>query len=101
MNEAIKWICSRHSIELFTFEIMDDHVHLFVSCPPRYSIVKTIAIVKGGTSYYIRSKHTPLRRYAAFWNRGGMFRSVGNVSAEVVSKYIDKNNWALAQKRLI
>ena len=100
MEDAIEWICSRHKIELFQYEIMDDHVHLFVSCPPCYSISKVVAVIKGGTSYYIRSKHTSLRRYAHFWNRGGMFRSVGNVSAEIVEKYIKKNNWALAQTKL-
>lgn len=100
MSEAIVWICDRHKIEIFAKEIMDDHVHLFISCPSRYSIDKTVSILKGGTSYYIRKKHPPLRRYATFWSRGGMFRSVGSVSSEIVKKYIEKNNWDSSQRKL-
>ena len=101
MNAAIDWICERHHINLFAKEVMDDHVHIFVSCPSQYSIAKTIRVIKGGTSYFIRSKHPPLKRCISFWSKGGMFRSVGSVSAEVVQEYIQKNNWALAQKKLI
>ena len=100
MEEGLKWVCERHSIDLFRYEIMDEHVHLFISAPHKYSISKAIQLIKGATSYYIRKMHQPLRRYASFWSRGGMFRSVGNVSAEVVDKYIKKNTWALAQKKL-
>ena len=101
MQDAIVWICARHKIELFTYEIMDDHVHLFISSPPKYSINRSIATIKGGTSYYIRSKHVALKRYKHFWSRGAMFRSVGTVSAQIVEKYISNNSWALAQKKLI
>ncbi|MFT4310795.1 MAG: transposase, partial [Candidatus Woesearchaeota archaeon] len=27
-------VCKAHLIELYRFEVMDDHVHLFVACPP-------------------------------------------------------------------
>ena len=101
--EAIEWICDRHSIEIFTKELMDDHVHLFVSCPPNFSIRKMIQIIKGGTSYYIRRKHPPLKKYKALWSKGFMYRSVGNVSAQIVDRYIrNSNQWTGSnQKKLI
>jgi putative transposase len=101
MVDAINWVCPRHNIDVFKYEIMDEHVHLFISAPHKYSISKAIQIIKGATSYYIRRMHPPLRRYASFWHRGGMFRSVGNVSAKVVEQYIKKNTWALAQQKLV
>lgn len=101
--EGIDWICSRHNIELFAKEIMDDHVHLFVSCPPEFSIRRLVQIIKGGTSYYIRKNHPYLKKYKALWSRGFMYRSVGAVSAEVVKAYIDdSNNWTpFKQKKLV
>ena len=66
MAEAINWVCPRHKIDVFKYEIMDEHVHLFISAPHKYSISKAIQIIKGATSYYIRRMHPPLRRYASF-----------------------------------
>ena len=90
--QSIDWICARHTIDLFTKEVMEDHVHLFVSCPPDYSIRKMIQIIKGGTSYYIRKHHPSLKKYKALWSKGYMYRSVGAVSAETVRRYIDESN---------
>ncbi len=102
-NEGIEWICKNHSIDVFAKEIMDDHVHLFVSCPPDYSIRKLVQIIKGGVSYYIRKMHPPLKKYKALWSRGFMYRSVGAVNAEIVKKYIqNSNHWICSrQKKLL
>jgi len=102
MIEAIDSVCKTHSIDLFTKEVMDDHVHLFVSCPPEFSIRKLAKILKGGTSFYVREHHPSLRRYSSLWHRGFMYRSVGAVSAEIVERYINNSNhWIDAtQKRL-
>lgn len=90
--EAFDWVCANHKISLFAKEVMDDHVHLFVDCPPSFSIRKMIQLLKGGSSYYIRKKHTPLKKYGALWSRGFMYRSVGSVSADTVKRYIEQSN---------
>jgi putative transposase len=95
-EEGLKWTCERNNIDLFTCEIMPDHVHLFISCPPRKSILKISAIIKGGSSYYIRDKMPSLRRYPRLWSKGIFYRSVGNVSAKAIRNYIDNskgNQW--------
>lgn len=99
-EEAIDWVCSNHKMELFAKEVMDDHVHLFISCPPDYSIRKMVHIIKGGTSYFIRQKHPALKRYKALWSKGFMYRSVGAVNAEVVKRYItNSNHWDSTKQR--
>jgi putative transposase len=92
-DEAFEFVSKNHKIRIFTKEIMDDHVHLFVTCPPEYSIRKLLQVLKGGTSHYIRERHQTLRRYKSMWNKGGMYRSLGSVSAEVVKKYIERQDW--------
>jgi putative transposase len=92
-EEAFELVCSRHNISIFTKEIMDNHVHLFVNCPPDFSIRKLLQILKGGTSFYIREKHPSLKKYKSFWNKGGMYRSLGSISASVVQKYIERQDW--------
>ena len=99
---AFNWICNRHKIDLFAKEVMDDHVHLFVSCPPDCSIRKLIQLIKGGSSYYIRRNHPPLKKYDAFWSKGYMYRSVGSVSAEIVKHYINSsNNWMSSKQKIL
>ena len=34
-----------------------------------------------------------LKRYKSLWNGGGMYRSLGSVSATVVKKYIERQDW--------
>ena len=95
-EEALVTVCKRHKIELFAYQVMPDHVHIFLSCPPRKPILKVCAMIKGGTSYYIRSKMPSLRRYPRLWSKGIFYRSVGNVSAESIRNYIENskgNDW--------
>jgi putative transposase len=102
MLEALDWLCPRHKIDLYAKEVMDDHVHLFVSCPPGLPISRLIGRLKGGTSYFMRSRHPPLRKYREFWSRGAMYRSIGTVSADTVKRYIQESNTAMrGQKRLL
>ena len=102
-EKAFDWICERHGIDMFTKEVMQDHVHLFVSCPPNYSVRKLFKILKGGSSYYIRKEYPSLKKYKSLWNRGTMYRSIGSVSSETVQHYIkNSNNWSITkQKKLI
>ena len=99
-EKAFEWICERHKIGLFTKEVMPDHVHLFVSCPPDYSVRKLFKILKGGSSYYIRKEYPSLKKYEHIWNRGTMYRSVGSVTSETVRFYIENsNNWLRAKQK--
>ncbi len=99
-EEAFEWVCDRHKIDLFTKEVMSDHVHLFVSCPPDSSIRRLFQLLKGGSSYFIRKNYPSLKKYKALWNRGTMYRSVGSVSAEAVKHYIEKSNsWEKTKQR--
>jgi len=94
-EKAFHTICGRHNIDLFTIEVMQDHVHLFVSCPPDFSVRKLFQVLKGGSSYYIKQEYPSLKKYRHLWNRGTMYRSIGSVSSETVKQYIQKsNNWS-------
>jgi len=102
-EEGLVETCKRNKIELFAYEVMPDHVHVFISCPPRKSILKICAVIKGGTSHYIRKRQPSLQRYPRLWSRGIFYRSVGNVSAEAVKNYIENssgNQWNRTRQML-
>ena len=101
-EKAFDFVCKNHNIDLFTKEIMPDHVHLFVSCPPDYSIRKMFKILKGGSSYYIRKEYPSLKKYKHLWNRGTMYRSIGSVISETVKHYIEKSNsWSRTKQKTL
>lgn len=101
-REELSNACEKHSIELYTLEVMSDHAHLFVACPPDMPIRRMLRLIKGASSYHIRRRYPSLKKYKHLWNRGAMYRSVGSVSAEVVERYIKRNDWgSIHQKKLI
>lgn len=40
---------------------MEDHIYLFVDCPPDYGIRQLFRILKGETYFYIRKKSHSLK----------------------------------------
>ena len=101
-EKAFDSICEKHNIDLFAKEVMPDHVHLFVSCPPDCSIRKLFQILKGGSSFYIRKAYPSLRKYPHLWNRGTMYRSIGSVSSETVQHYIEESNkWSATKQKTL
>jgi putative transposase len=99
-EKAFDFVCTKHGIDIFTKEVMPEHVHLFVACPPNYSVRKLSRILKGASSFYIRSEWPSLRKYPHLWNRGIMYRSIGSVSAETIRRYIEKSNdWSKTKQK--
>ena len=91
--EVIPEVCAKHNIELYRHEVMDNHVHLFLACPPDMPIRRMLRLIKGASSFHIRRRFPSLKKYKHLWNRGAMYRSIGAVSADVVDRYIQKNDW--------
>lgn len=76
-----KWIKSR-----------EDHVHLFLSAPPRYSPARVVQILKSIAARELFRRFPQLRRNlwgGQLWEDGYFVRSVGDeVTAEVIRRYI-------------
>jgi len=48
--------------EILAMEIMPDHVHLFLNCPPTLSPSDAMFLLKGYSSRILREKYANLRR---------------------------------------
>jgi len=46
VKEVFEEIATNHEFEIDEMEIVDDHVHIFLSFPPRYSIAKVVGMLK-------------------------------------------------------
>jgi len=92
VRELIREICKANEIEIIKGHVSQDHVHLFVSIPPNLSISKVVQYLKGKSSRKIlyQFKHIQQQFWGRhFWARGYFVASSGNVTDEVVMKYIE------------
>ena len=71
-----------------------DHIHYMIETEPTMSISKIVNLMKSYTTYHIWEKYPEyLRKHFwkehAFWTDGYFVCSVGNVSEEMLGKYIE------------
>ena len=73
-------------------EIAEEHVHIFLSFPPRYSISKVVGILKCISASVIFSEHPEVKQElwgGEFWEDGYFVRTVGDkVTSDVIRNYI-------------
>ncbi|ODN29984.1 IS200/IS605 family transposase [Fervidobacterium thailandense] len=86
----INEIAQQFGFEILALEVMPDHVHLFLSAPPKYSPAEIIKIVKGTTARKLRAKFPTLRNSKHLWTDSYFIATHGNVSAETIRRYIDE-----------
>lgn len=73
-------------------EIMPDHVHLFISAHPKISPSSIAKKLKGISGKWLFQKYPELRkiyRNHQIWNPSTYYGTVGDVSREVIQKYIE------------
>ena len=68
-------------IELMKMELAKEHVHLFVSIPPKYSIGEVVRKLKSITAKEVFARHPEVKKElwgGEFWNDGYFVRTVGD-----------------------
>ncbi len=88
-ERVIKRICKELGVEVIDIAVGEDHVHLFVQYPPKYSLSKLAMMVKGRSSKELRKRFPSLVEWCpnALWAPSVYHGSVGQ-GFEVVEKYI-------------
>jgi putative transposase len=86
-------IAEEHEFRIDTMEVMEDHVHVFVEVPPRYSPARVVQVMKSISACEVFRKFPDLREQlwaGELWNDGYFVRSVGDkVTADIIRKYIE------------
>jgi putative transposase len=92
VKTAFQEICERYEFEIDTMEVKDDHVHLFLSAPPRYSPARVVQIIKSISAKMVFKQFPEVKKQlwgGEFWGDGYFVRSVGDkVTSEVIRRYI-------------
>ena len=92
LKEIFKEIAERYEFEIDTAEVKEDHVHLFLVAPPRYSPSRIVQIIKSVSAKIVFKEFLEVKEElwgGELWNDGYFVRSVGDqVTAEVIRRYI-------------
>ena len=93
LRDLIREICKARDIEILKGHVSRDHVHVFLSVPPHFSVSQLVQSLKGKTSRKLLMEYKSLSR--AFWGRhiwarGYFVASSGNVTDEVIMRYIEE-----------
>ena len=91
VEELFREIGERHEIEIDTLEVAGDHVHLFVSFPPRLSISDVVGTLKANSARVVFEEFPEAKREMHGGEPNGYFaRTVGDeVTTEVIRRYIE------------
>lgn len=93
LEELIRDICESREwlIEALAIEI--DHVHLFVSCPPRDAPAKVMNVIKSITARELYAEFPRLRRThwgGKLWADGYYVGSAGeHVTSDLIRRYVE------------
>ena len=91
-------IADSYDITIDEMEVSPDHVHLFCSFPPRYSIAQVVGMFKSLSARAVFREFPQVKRQlwgGEFWEDGYFARTVGDhVTAEVIRKYIQRHKEA-------
>ena len=100
---AFRLIAFQHGFVIHELQVMPDHVHLFVDLKPYVPVSKAVQLFKGISSRILRRNFSYLRDAGPhLWSPGKFYRSVGNVSADVIQNYIkhSQGSWSLPDNKL-
>ena len=92
VESLFEQIAEDFGFDIEEMEVANDHVHLFLSLPPRYSISKAVGILKSISASRVFQEHPEVKRElwgGELWEDGYFARTVGDkVTAEIIKRYI-------------
>ena len=92
VKKLFEEILKARDCEIEEMEIAEDHVHIFTSIPPKYSVGEMVRVLKSVSAKEIFLRYPEVKRELwgeEFWEDGYFVRTVGDkVTSETIKKYI-------------
>ena len=93
VKEVFRQIAEEYEFSIDIMEVMEDHVHVFIEAPPRYSPSDIVQTMKSISAREVFKRYPKLRKQLwahELWNDRYFVRSVGDkVTADIIRKYIE------------
>lgn len=91
-RELIIQVCDAEDVRILKGVVSKDHVHMLIEYPPKTSLSDLVKRLKGRTSRILQQEFPQLRKQywgRHFWAIGYGAWSTGNITEEVVKKYLE------------
>ena len=92
LRQIIRQTCDEIGVHIVKGVLGRDHVHMFLSVPPKLALSYVMQRIKGRSSRQIQVEYPDLRkRYwgRRFWARGYFSTTSGNVTDDLILKYLE------------
>jgi putative transposase len=92
VEEEIRRLCDNNKWTIGSLNVQEDHVHLFIGAPPAIAPSQIANTLKGITARQVFKQFPEVKKQlwgGAFWSRSFYVGTVGDMSADVVEKYIE------------
>lgn len=76
LMKMFKYIAKWKKLHIHAWHIGEEHIHLYISIPPKYSVAYITQVLKGKTSMWIKKK-TKKFPQGTLWARGYYVTTVG------------------------
>ena len=91
-KEALKGLAFHHDWNIEELESDDDHLHIFLSAPPRFSPSEIVQLIKTWTYHNVYCKCPKIKQYlwgGKMWANGYYVSTVSdNTTKEEIAKYV-------------
>ena len=87
VREIIRQVCEEQDVQIISGVLSSDHVHMFVSIPPKLSVSDFVRRTKGRSSHRVQMEFPDLKkRYWGrhFWGRGYFSTTSGAITDDVI-----------------
>ena len=93
VEEVFREIAKVYEFDIERMAVVEDHVHIFLGAPPKYSAGEIVRVLKSKSAKVVFREFPEVREElwgGEFWSDGYFVRSVGDeVTAEVIRRYIE------------
>jgi putative transposase len=90
LQEILIELCEWLDVDILEGAIASDHVHMYLSVPPKNSPAQVMKVLKGKSSEYLRREFPELSKKfwgLHIWSRGYFVSTVG-IDREVIRGYV-------------
>ena len=95
IRDIIRQVCESQDIQIIKGRVSHDHVHLYISYPPKLAVSEIMRRIKGRSSRKIQEEYPQLhKRYWGkhFWGIGYAAFSSGSVTDAMIQAYLEEHN---------
>ena len=90
LKRIFKFIAKWKGLSILQWHIGDEHIHLYIIIPPKYSVSYVMNVLKAKSSTWIKKKTKKFPK-GALWCRGYFVSTIG-INELAIKKYIENQD---------